>query len=45
MLFGNRSEKLRQQKTDLVDRLDALAQKIDEQGERENDPQLPHQLR
>lgn len=45
MLFGNRSEKLRQQKTDLEDRLDVLAQKNDEQGDRENDPLLPRQLR
>ena len=45
MLFGSRSEKLRQQKTDLEGKLDALVQKNDEQGERDNDPQLPCQLR
>ncbi|HDC1419303.1 TPA: transposase [Salmonella enterica] len=45
MLFGSRSEKLRQQKIDLESKLDALVQKNDEQGEGEDDPQLPCQLR
>jgi len=45
MLFGSRSEKLQQQKTDLESKLDALVQKNDEQGERENEPLLPRQLR
>ncbi|KKF37732.1 hypothetical protein SY86_03760 [Erwinia tracheiphila] len=41
MLFGSRSEKLQQQKTDLESKLDSLVQKNDEQVERENDPRLP----
>lgn len=45
MLFGNRSEKLRQQKAALEDKLNALEHKDDEHGERENDPPLPLQLR
>lgn len=41
MLFGSRSEKLRQQKAAFEDKLNVLEQKDDERDERENDPPLP----